>query len=186
MAGDGELVTVKIDVAGFYYRKAGVVVPKNATVLDALAKARADDIDAHLKGGSGPILDFSIETGPTQGLFINEISILHSTDAISGQDAARKYPAGRYAYADDPVGVDPVTKRLIRTDALEVPYVLAWQYYLYDSEGRDLARAGNASRHVEPASGKKLDQDVTIVWRLIAIFLEPTEGVGIKSKKARA
>lgn len=188
-------ITVHVDVAGFYYRgtvdKKSVVIPKGASVLDAMSKARADNIAAFRSGKQGPILDFSIEKGPSKGLFVNEISILHLQKAVSRQSRERSYPPGRYAYADDPIklGDDPDVagkKRLRRSDGSELPYVLAWQYYLYDSDGRDLARKPPAtSRTVVAAFEQFLHENVTIVWRLIAIFLEPSEPDGIKSKKAR-
>jgi hypothetical protein len=193
-----DLITVNIDVAGFYYRAKGdltqgVKLPRGASVLDAMAATRARDMKAHMKGGTGPILDFSVEIGPTPGLFINEISVLHMTPATSRQESQpagaprRSYEAGRYAYADDPVDFDAVNNRLVRNDAVDLPYVLAWQYYLYDRDGRDLARVPKATnRKVVPASEAELDQDVTIVWRLIAIFLKPSERPGSKPVAAMA
>lgn len=188
MVGTG-MISVRVDVAGMYYRpKAPVKVPKGSSVLKALEAVRDRDIEAFLADGSDPIFDFSIETGPTNGLFINEIAIIHRTPAISGQSSTRKYEAGRYAYPDDPVGLREIdnTTRLVRTDGRDLPYVLAWQYYLYDNEGRDLARKmGSTVRKVEPVSQKILDIDVTIVWRLIAIFVKPTELPGIKALVAK-
>lgn len=205
-----QTIKVKIDVAGFYYRGTEIEIPVNSSVLDACNVARAEDVKNALAGNDNPVFDFSIEKAPpggAKGFFINEISILHSKKPVSGQrktagkdTVGRQYEAGRYAYADDPVAIATVENedksatvttvavdeptRLVRNDGVDLPYVLAWQYYLYDAQGRDLARRDEKTvRVIEPASTKKLEHDVTIVWRLIAIFLKPTEGVGMKGSK---
>lgn len=189
------MINVSVDVAGMYYRPTQPVqVAERTTVLKALEAVRDRDIMAYLAEGKEPIFDFSIETGPSKGLFINEISIIHAKDAVSGQSDKRTYRAGRYAYADDPVTLavespapPPPAEpkmRLARNDDSALPYVLAWQYYLYGRVNgkfsQDLGRSDDGKRKVEPVSEKVLMHDTLIVWRLIAIFVKPTEEAGIK------
>ena len=175
-------------------------MPTGTTVLGAMNRCRELDVAAAQEGTADAIFDFSIEVGPSAGLFINEIALLHLKPPMSrqlreGQSVNRSYDAGRYAYADDPVkpvtveaSDDPTVKipRLARADGRDLPFVLAWQYYLYDAEGRDLARASGTTRTIEAASTRLLDADVTIVWRLIAIMLKPTEALASGSKSGIA
>jgi hypothetical protein len=59
-------------------------------------------------------------------------------------------------------------------------YVLSWQYYVYDKDGVEAARADGINRKIvsfaenDPKkTGYKLEEGSVVVLRLVAIFWKP-------------
>lgn len=173
----GELT---IDIAGFYY-SSKVQTKEADTFLDAMNAASQADKAA--PAGSRPVLEFTTESFNGK-LFIDGISVHHPTRPASRQDKTRTYGAGLYEYFDDDVVLTP-------TNAFEpadpnTPYVLAWQYYAYDAEGRDADRAGQrVERKVVPFSEQTIGTTTLLVWRLVAIFLRPSYRDSLKVARAK-
>lgn len=169
-----------IDIAGFYY-STKVEIDESKTFLDAMNAASQADLTA--PKGSRPVLEFTTESLNGK-VFIDGISVYHPKDPASRQDPRRTYAAGLYEYFDDDVlltpggGFEPANPN--------TPYVLAWQYYAYDAEGRDADRAGQrVDRKVVPFSEQTIGTTTLLVWRLVAIFLRPSYRDSLKVARAR-
>ena len=166
-----ENIDVRVDVAGMYYARQ-VSVSKGSTILEAMQAVQDADTKDADNGENEPRLKFRTELDSKGHEQIDGITIEHVTPAKSRQGGKRSYPAGRYEYFDDTVEV--------KADGGFTPgdpckrYVLAWQYYVYDLEGRDRDRAElNSERVVVPFSKQTLDESCLVVWRLVAIFMKP-------------
>lgn len=174
------MAELTIDIAGFYY-SSKVTVQDTDTFLNAMNAASAADLAA--PAGSRPVLEFTTESLDGK-VFIDGISIRHPKPPASRQDPSRTYAAGLYEYFDDDVvlkpggGFEPADPN--------TPYVLAWQYYAYDAEGRDADRSGQrVERKVVPFSQQTVGTTTLLVWRLVAIFLRPSYRDSLKVARAR-
>jgi hypothetical protein len=175
-----DTIEVTLDIAGMYYNKK-VKVKSGATVEDVMIAAMNTN-----SPGSARLFFDPEQSGGMR--YIDSIRVEHvGGSAKSRQNQSRIYEDGIYEYYDDDVDVDPTTGRLVARNS-PLPYVLAWQYYVYDEAFRDLSRARVAdgiARTVVPFSdsnsnGYMLGNNYTIVWRLIAIFVKPTYGKSLK------
>jgi hypothetical protein len=170
-----EDIHVTIDIAGMYYRRS-IDVPKGSTIKEIMEALKVSDQTA-----TDFQLDYSTEKYAERE-FIDGISVRHLQPAVSRQDSTRTYDAGLYEYYDD--GVTVQDGRFVPSDPNK-SYVLAWQYYVYDANGRDRDRANvNSTRTVVPFSEQKINDVSLIVWRLVAIFLKPSYGHSLKVARA--
>jgi hypothetical protein len=182
------VIEVTLDIAGMYYSKK-VKVKTGATVEDVMTAAMS------LNAPGSARLYFDPEESQGER-YIDSIRVEHDGgSAKSRQDPSRVYADGTYEYYDDDVEIveiSPTTRRLVAKSS-PLPYVLAWQYYVYDEEFRDLSRKrapDGIKRTVVPfsksnANGFMLGNNYTIVWRLIAIFVKPTYGDSLKVAMAK-
>jgi hypothetical protein len=176
---------ITLDVAGFFY---GVIVDVSddvTTVKDVMLQAQSGrGVSSAIMGNPVPKLSFTTEkilVGTNEKEFVDQITITHSNgSARSRQSNDRVYDDGAYGYADDPVVFQ--NQRIVPVNPNE-EIVLSWQYYLYDTDGKDQSRAGaGTQREVIPFSEPAVDStgktlltpNSTIVWRLIALALRPT------------
>ncbi|MEL7544945.1 MAG: hypothetical protein AAGJ70_14370 [Pseudomonadota bacterium] len=164
-------VEVTLDIAGMYFRRK-VMVAETATVEDVMIAAR----DANTANDAEFSFDSEVIDGKT---FLDGITVKHRNgSAKSGQDNRRVYPDGTYQYYDDSVTIDPVSGLFKPKDPNKL-FVLAWQYYVYDKDGIDLSRFRSKPRKVVPFTTSDTDFEFkrefapyTVVWRLIAIWLD--------------
>ncbi|MDX8353964.1 hypothetical protein [Cognatiyoonia sp. IB215182] len=185
------MITVTIDVAGFYYGRE-VQVEEGATVEAAMQAA------TNLP--NTPSLSFTTETLANK-VFLDSITIQHnygsakSRQSIPEQgepDLQRVYPDGIYSGADDAVDFDTAVTppRLVAFDQ-NATKVNAWQYYVYDQDFVDINRKAGSRRIVpftevltvdgEPRGLKNKD---TVVWRRVTICTRPDGGLGPKLNSA--
>lgn len=182
-----EQITVKLDIAGFYYDIEVKIDPTGATVktvLDAalgVNNARgatlisySEDVYSESNGAERTIDSFKIKhTGGS------------AKSRQSGANAAvpaRQYADGLYELADN--GTFNAAGRLVSLDPT-VNFVLAWQYYVYTPLFKDESRAagsgvGSIPREIvgysESGSRKAytLVNGSTVVWRMVVIMTGPT------------
>ena len=174
-----DAVSLTIDVAGFYYSQT-VSVPTTATLMTAMDAAKAKDAAA---GAPRMALNFTTEILDGQE-YIDCISVHHFDRAESRQDKTRKYDPGIYKYSDDEVYFLP-NGNLAPRDPMK-SFVLSWQYYCYDIDGRDISRGqAETDRKVVPFSVSTVGDTRLLVWRLVAIFLRPSHGDSLKIARAR-
>ena len=170
---------VKLDIAGMYFGL-NVDVAEGATVKDVMDAAVA--ATANNAGTKLPTFLYSAETVLGK-LTVNTITIVHREKSAKSRQAPeagsdpRHYPNGVYSYSDDAV--------ILRNNGLRAldpnrSFVLAWQYYVYNADGVDLARMrGGPTRKVVSFSetvdkGYDLKEGYSVVWRLVGIFTRPT------------
>jgi hypothetical protein len=169
---------ITLDIAGFYY-DTDVDVPEGSTIKDVMTAAKNLGVLP-----CGAKLDFSDEPFPTingtarAGNQVDRITITHSNDSAKSRQKSvprRVYPDGIYSFVDDAT-IDEVTGKFRSLDPNK-HFVHAWQYYLYDTEFRDLARAraGNVYRAIVgyDSPDQQLEEGYTIVWRLVTIMVGP-------------
>jgi hypothetical protein len=170
---------VKLDIAGMYFGL-NVDVMEGATVKDVMDAAVA--ATANNAGTRLPTFLYSAETVLGK-LTVNTITVVHRENSAKSRQAPeagsnpRHYPNGVYSYSDDSVILKNNGLRALDPNR---SFVLAWQYYVYDGEGIDLARMrGGSTRKVVSFAetvnkGYDLKDGYSVVWRLIAIFTRPT------------
>lgn len=173
---------VKLDIAGMFFQ-VSVSVDENATVenvMDAAVRQTA--------GGMGPkgetfLYTSEQVTSPTGRLqTVNTITVIHrngsatSRQTYAGAVNGRRYKDGIYSYSDNARFDAEGNFKPLDPNA---DFVLAWQYYVYDADGKESARSGQPRRVISYADngadrGYSLAEDSTVVWRLVAIFTGPT------------
>jgi hypothetical protein len=187
-------MTYSVDIAGFYYKRSDIRLADSVTVKEIMQEASRLDMIDRQSGGRNPVLQFMVE-GSNTG-FISTISVHHIDRAISRQKPsgeptgypARSYPDGEYVFSDDPVKKTKDSAGnhyFLATDLSGNPngaaFVRTWQYYLYDQNGVDLARAESKERTVEPFGSKIVPPNTTVVWRVVLIGVAPSWQAGQKA-----
>lgn len=180
------MISVTVDVAGFYFEET-VVVDEGSSIRDVMEAVKQQTAARR----SGAKLDYSDEGDSPDNLFLDGIRITHRNgSAMSRQNRPnpRAYPDGVYEFYDD--DVDERDGRLFPRNVNGRFFVNAWQYYVYDEQRRDLGRlqAGQsptdrkiiAYSRSPSRGGIQLGNNYLIVWRLIAIALQPTYGHSLK------
>lgn len=175
------MAIVKLDIAGMYFGEEILVeITPDTTVKDVM-----DAAVLQTAGNTGSKPTFSYSDEDVEGKrTVNTITVVHrggsakSRQAPPGSPNPRTYPNGVYSYSDDSVFIREMGLRALDPNKA---FVLAWQYYVYDETGVDLARMryGAGSRAVVPFGqtadkGYVLEDGYTVVWRLVAIFVRPT------------
>jgi hypothetical protein len=172
---------IKLDVAGMYFG-IEVDVPTNATIKDVMDAAVIKTAGAK---GSNPTFEYSSEALTTGNLGVNSITITHrgksakSRQTVGATPSGRTYPNGIYHFSDDGF-MEPAAGKPLKPIDPNKAFVGAWQYYVYDTTGRDLARAAGAPiRRIVPfdtpsPNGYVLSDGYTVVWRLVTIFVRST------------
>lgn len=184
---ENNMISVTVDVAGFYFEKT-VTVDENASILNVMQAVKEAT-----SGPRGASLDFSVEGTPPNDLFLDGLRITHRNgSAVSRQRPnSKSYPDGVYEFYDD--DVEFVNGRLRRKHPNGQFFVNAWQYYVYDESRVDINRRAAlnspndpTARTIVPLSrgpadgGVQLGNNFLIVWRLVAIALEPSYGDSLK------
>ncbi|MEM6387230.1 MAG: hypothetical protein AAF718_13450 [Pseudomonadota bacterium] len=189
------MAKVNLDIAGFYYRFFEVEVDDGSPVK-ALMDAVNNVIVPVGNGGSvGAKLTFDTEDLGKK-VFIDSISITHAGgSAKSGQKddagsySTRAYPDGIYANADEAgiIKEDLPTKPFVALDRNKTG-LMAWQYYVYDTNFVDLNRKFGPrkvvpfteifERNDEGQPPRGLQNGDTVVWRLVQIRTRPDGGIG--------
>ncbi|MEO0566533.1 MAG: hypothetical protein AAF066_02295 [Pseudomonadota bacterium] len=179
------MVSVSLDIAGFYFRALDVPVPDGSPV-----RALMDAVRNRKLGENGATLEFDTEFINGQE-FLDSITVNHiDGSAISGQSTDRVYPDGVYAAADEKITLQPggLLSPLLASSR-NATGVLAWQYYVYDADSVDLNRRFGPRRVVPFSEVFKVkdDQDElvprglkegdTVVWRLVQIRTRPDGGI---------
>ena len=173
---------VKLDIAGMFFQ-VSVPVDEDATVEDVMKAA-----ERQTAGGMGPEGETfrytgEVVTSPTGRLqTVNTITVVHrngsarSRQTYSNTGNGRRYKDGIYSYSDNARFDAEGNFKPLDPNA---EFVLAWQYYVYDADGKESARSGQPRRVVSYADnsadrGYTLAEGSTVVWRLVAIFTGPT------------
>jgi hypothetical protein len=184
LSGSPTMPQVTLDIAGMYFSES-VTVPEGATIKD-LMDAVVTKTNPPL-GNNKASFNYRSEKFDDDSKQINTITITHrggsakSRQTKGGQGTGRTYPNGIYSYTDDAVK-ELLPNKPLRAANPNQNAILAWQYYVYDAEGRDLARAAGASRKIVPFDappsdgGYSLGEGYTVVWRLITICVRSTHG----------
>jgi hypothetical protein len=182
-------MTYTVDIAGFYYKRSGIVLGANPTVEDVMQEASKLDKAGRAAGGNNPLLQFMVEPGAHK--FLSTISVHHVGRAVSRQTSlvpkpTRSYGPGEYVFSDDPVREEMDTAGNVYFVAIDHkgnptgdPFVRTWQYYLYDQSGTDLARSTTV-RTVNPFGVTVVPPNTTIVWRAVLIGIAPSWRPGQK------
>ena len=185
---------ITLDIAGLFFSET-VDYLEGDTIRDVVNRVQAKTAAS---GYAGPRLEVTEEAYSGGGFTVNSITVTHKNNsAVSrqilkdssgqvivggdGQPLRRQYENGIYHFSDDAVSLNTndLTSPLLAADPNK-PVVFAWQYYVYDTEFRDVARAraGNVAREIVPYSAEKTKSEIadgyTIVWRLVGIFVRPT------------
>jgi hypothetical protein len=193
-------MTVKLDVSGMFFGievdfVAGETIRDLLLRVQALTNAPGYDLNK-------PKIEFLEEPFDHGEFQLDGITVTHrnrsglsrqvKTDKLTGmiivneagEAVRRTYQGGIYHFSDDSAKVDAdrPTQGLRAVDPNK-PFVSAWQYYVYDIDGVDLARKRPVGgdpilREIVPYSRRKpvdiIEDGQTIVWRLITIFVRPT------------
>jgi hypothetical protein len=192
-------MAVKLDIAGMFFE---IEVPfvENETIRDLhlrvqkltneseypVDKARIEFLEEPFANGEFQLDGITVTHRNQSG---KSRQMMTDTDGQiivdgAGEPVRRLYQAGIYHFSDDGVSVNPTrpTEGLRAVDPNR-PIVSAWQYYIYDADGVDLARkrpvgVDPAVREIVPYSRRRpvdiIQDGQTIVWRLITIFVRPT------------
>jgi hypothetical protein len=180
------MISVTIDVAGFYFEQS-VMVPEDSSILDVMeAVKRQTSLNR-----TGPRFDYSVEGQSQDNLFLDGIRVTHRNgSALTRQQRPnpRPYEDGVYEFYDDDVEED--NGRLRPRNPTSRFFVNAWQYYVYNAQRVDLGRLQATQNPTDrkiialsrkpSAGGIQLGDNFLIVWRLIAIALRPTYGDSLK------
>lgn len=191
---------ITVDVAGMYFSET-VDYVQDDTIRDVLLRVQQKTNAPEHLGAKFSFTgeDFSIPPFKT----IQSVTVIHNDEsAISrqivldenlepkrdaiGEFVRRQYPKGIYHFSDDnflSTGKGKDTDPLNPLDPNKA-FVSAWQYYIYDKNGTDLARKPRKNtdlpeeyRAIIPydAKGKIILEDgYKIVLRLVTIFVRPT------------
>jgi hypothetical protein len=165
-------ITVKLDVAGFYYGKTLAGVKKGATILDVMHRIAALGTDA-TDNGTRAALRFS-SNHPRKFLDTIDISFTDTPKSrqVGQPNGYLNLTPGRYAASD--FGQENVA---ITAGSA----ILAWQYYVNEAtfENGKLKSIGSplngsatvpvGDRKIEPFGAYSLDRDCIVTWRLIVI-----------------
>lgn len=186
-------MTVRVDFAGLYF---SIEVPfvQNETIRGLLLRIQTI---TGAPGYVGPRAEFYEEEYSADGLTLDGVTITHRNGSAKSRQLVknaagqlvgkRQYDNGIYHFSDDSVGIDAANPlRPLRPADPNKAFVSAWQYYVYDEQGRDLARlrptppgtAMDPDREIVPFSDPStiplVMDGYTIVWRLVTIFVRPT------------
>jgi len=168
-------LTVKVDIAGFYFAKTVPNVPFGSTILDVMSLIAEEGRDGPVPTDNGVRAQLRFSSNHPKR-FLDTIDIAFADPPESRQ----KNQPGSY--------LKPVVGRYAATDfnGAEVAIaagsaILAWQYYVntatfeggvIKSVGAPLNGSGanpDGTRIIEPFGGYKLERDALVTWRLITI-----------------
>lgn len=190
------MVSVSLDIAGFYYFRPDIVVPNNATIRDVMDAAKQLDLAAYAAGKTSPVLDFRMTMDGRD--YLESITIHHFDSPTSRQKQPdgtpkRQYAPGEYSFRSDgviktepAVPYRPLTAVDIGGAVINRPATVTWQYYLYDVNGVEEARRFKTDdeRIKVPFSKRDranmLTDGCTIVWRAVVIMIAPTRPKSLK------
>lgn len=185
---------VKLDIAGMYFGTE-VDVPTGSTiktVMDAAMEKTKNNA-----GTNEATFMYQSEPNTSAVGFLNTITVIHRGNSAKSRQKTidpatgnpddtrtRTYPNGVYSFADDNFLPGRAGQPLHPLDANKA-FVSAWQYYVYDETGGDLARKpGTTPRTIVPYTEVVVKENYTVVWRLVTIFVRSTHGdAGEISKK---
>ena len=158
---------VKLTVTGFYFRRT-VDVPAGASVINVMEEARSQNGNVQIP--TDPASDsawFDFELGQ-MGRFVKRISIEYDQRPQSNQtlDGRPFCPPtltkGTYAF----------------TDGGSTNPQWTWQYYIRRESDQVITAEQIIIPATESSARYELQDGDTIIWRLIGICIEPTEGTG--------
>ncbi|MDP4021039.1 hypothetical protein Q8W71_00245 [Methylobacterium sp. NEAU 140] len=149
---------IKLDITGFYYSidvdSSGVT-----TVLDVLNRANG------IRSPNGGVLSFRLDKGFVSSLTVEYDGQSSPKSRQNNSPFGPNRPVGIYSYTDD---VFSQSNRI--SNSGNIPGLLAWQYYIFDSAGKQ--KSGD--RTIVPVSKAsttfQIQDGDRIVWRLIGIF----------------
>jgi hypothetical protein len=161
---------INLEITGFYFR---LSVPADGivTVLDLMNAASG------VESANGGVMDFALDFDQR---FIETISVNYGRTSTSERHREnltvlpkRRPTGGLYSFTED---VTEPENRISRPG--QVPGLHAWQYYVYDINGRMKSRVGTTELlGVKPAAesdqlslGEPLEDGDTVAWRIVAIF----------------
>lgn len=189
-------MAVHVDIAGIYF---GIDVPfvEGETIRDLMLRIQT------LTGAPDyphPRAEFFEDMFSKGGFTLDGVTITHRKNSAksrqnvrddSGQIVGRRqYDNGIYHFSDDSILPSDVLLAPLSPADPNKAFVSAWQYYVYDADGRDLARIRGIANEEGLPGGKEVDREIipygdksttalvqdgyTIVWRLVTIFVRPT------------
>jgi hypothetical protein len=192
-------MTVKLDVAGMFF---GIEVPfvENESIRDLHLRiqnltnapgyptnlARIEFLEEPFSNGEFQVDGITITHRNQSGKSRQMMTDANGNPVVNGagEPVRRIYQAGIYHFSDDSVAPEArrPTEGLRAVDPNKA-FISAWQYYVYNADGVELARRrpdGSAPivREIVPYSRRRaadiIQDGQTIVWRLITIFVRPT------------